>query len=104
MEEYKIEISDTAERDLSDILDYISIRLQELIVAMNLLHRIQKEILSLHRMHERYRLVTDDYLAVRGFRMLRVENYLVFYTVDQEHCVVNIVRVLYGKREWNVLL
>ena len=104
METYKIQISDTAEKDLSEILDYISIRLQEPVVALNLLHRIQKEILSLHRMPERYRLVTDDYLAARGFRILRVENYLVFYTVDQEHSMVNIVRVLYGKREWNTLL
>lgn len=104
METYKIQISDTAEKDLSEILDYISIRLQEPVVALNLLHRIQKEILSLHRMPERYRLVTDDYLAARGFRMLRVENYLVFYTVDQEYSMVNIVRVLYGKREWNTLL
>ena len=101
METYKIQISDTAEKDLSEILDYISIRLQEPVVALNLLHRLQKEILALHRMH---RLVTDDYFAARGFRMLRVENYLVFYTVDQEHSMVNIVRVLYGKREWNTLL
>ncbi len=35
----------------------------------------------------------------RGFHVMPVDNYLVFYVPDQESAVVTVIRVLYGGRD-----
>jgi len=39
-----------------------------------------------------------------GVRKLFVENYIVFYIVDEDKREVHILRILYNRREWQTLL
>ena len=55
-------------------------------------------------MPEKLRLVDDPVLAVWGIRFIRVNNYLAFYTIDEDKKVVIIVRFLYQKSNWNTIL
>lgn len=48
----------------------------------------------------RYPLFKDLYLARQGFQTLFVENYIVFYIVDDTAKQVIIHRVIYGKRNY----
>jgi len=48
--------------------------------------------------------VDDPVLAVWGIRFIRVNNYLAFYTIDEDKKVVIIVRFLYQKSNWNTIL
>ena len=50
------------------------------------------------------RLVDDPVLASWGIRFLIVNNYLAFYTIDKEKQTVIVVRFLYQKSNWNVIL
>ena len=43
-------------------------------------------------------------MAFKGIRLLPIDNYLVFYTVNKAAEMVGIVRMLYGRREWETLL
>lgn len=63
-----------------------------------------EKIGELTQMPEKLRLVDDPVLAVWGIRFIRVNNYLAFYTIDEDKKVVIIVRFLYQKSNWNTIL
>lgn len=104
MAEYEVVISRAAETDISEISEYYAFDLQNPDKASELIGSIKKAVMSLSEMPERHQTVSDEYLALKGIRMFSAEKYLIFYTVNRTDCIVNIVRVLYEKREWMFLL
>lgn len=52
----------------------------------------------------RYALVVDERLTALGIRKLIVENYIVFYVISKKDESVTVIRILYGKRDWEYLL
>ncbi len=104
MKIYTVVISEIAETDLREIVQYIAFERLEPFNASQLLSRIQEAILELEKMPYRFALVRDERLAFRGIRMLSVDNHIVFYIVSEMNDSVTIVRILYGRREWRQLL
>ncbi len=104
MKKYSIMITEPAEADLLEIADYIANELKEPSAAQQLMARLVESIFVLEQLPFRYALVSDERLAYQGIRKLAVENYLVFYIVSEKNKLVTIIRILYGKREWNNLL
>jgi len=104
MEHYNVILSLEAKADIRGIVRYIAKELREPATATHRLDRIEDTIASLERMPEKYALVSDEYLASCGIRMVMVRKYLIFYTLDHSKNKVNISRVLYGKRDWISLL
>lgn len=43
-------------------------------------------------------------LIIKGYRKLIIDNYILFYLVDEENKQVTIMRVLYGKQKYENLL
>ena len=97
-------ISEAAGEDLEKIADYIAVNLQEPAIALKQIGRIKDAMMSLRTMPERHGVVSDKYLASKGIRLLPIDNYLAFYTLNKKAAMVAIVRVLYGRREWETLL
>ena len=104
MTEYKIVIEQTAENDLLGILSYISDTLHEPSIAMKIYGLIKKEILTLNRMPFRFEVVNEEPYRSMGVRRIPVENYTVFYIVDENEKTVHIFRIIYNRREWRYLL
>jgi addiction module RelE/StbE family toxin len=104
MSSYNIEITQKAECDLSEIGLYISKELLEPKIAKKLIEKISKDILSLEEMPFRHQLVQDKRLAEQWIRKIIVENYTVFYIVNEVKKIVTVVRILYSRREWENLL
>lgn len=104
MEHYKLTVYETAKADMRDAVTYVSKTLREPETARSLLQRFRETVLSLALMPERFGLVSDRYLAALGLRMAPVGNYLIFYTVDISTRRVDVVRVLYGRRDWMQIL
>jgi toxin ParE1/3/4 len=101
---YDVVISEIAEIDLREIIQYLASERLEPLNAQQLLSSIQGAILELEKMPYRYALVRDEGLASQGIRMLSVDNHVVFYIVSESNDSVIVVRILYGKREWRQLL
>jgi plasmid stabilization system protein ParE len=55
-------------------------------------------------MPKKFALVLDDELAKRGYRSVSVKNYIIFYTINEKTETVNIISVMYNRREWTNLL
>ncbi len=96
---FAVEISEQADNDLRNIYEYIAYELQSPENAIGQLERLEKSILSLDRMPERFREYEKEPWNSRGLRIMPVDNYCVLYIPDKEDAVVTIIRVMYGGRD-----
>ena len=97
---YKIEVSEPAENDLTDIVRYIASQLSAPISALNMMELLEEAMEGLSDMPQRCPLAADERLSQMGYRRLTVKNYVVFYSIDEKNKVVDVDRILYGRRDW----
>lgn len=102
MKKYNIEYSKESKQDLIGIKQYIKYNLQEPEIAKKLISKIRKEINSLKDNPEVYAIIDDDIIKKLEIRKLIVDNYIVFYRIKDNN--IQIVRVMYGRRNWINLL
>ena len=102
MKKYNIEYSMESKQDLIDIKRYIKYNLQEPNTAQKLITKIKKEIDSLKDNPEMYSIIDDDIIKRFKIRKLVIDNYIVFYRINDEN--IQIVRIMYGRRNWITLL
>ena len=96
---YEVIISSQAEEDLRGIYEYIAFELRSPQNAAGQLDRIEKNILSLDTMPNRYRAYDREPWHSRGLRLLPVDNFVVLYIPDEDRRTVTVVRVMYGGRD-----
>ena len=94
---YQLHITSTAEHDIMRAMDYIEFTLKNPQVADNLLDAVTKQIGTLSDFPQKFRLVDDPVLASWEIRFVIINNYLAFYTIDEEKQTVIVVRFLYQK-------
>ena len=104
MSDYNIEITKPAEIDLHEIGKYISKELLETDKAVEVIDKISGAIFKLEEMPLRHAIVAEDKLASQGIRKFIIDNYIVFYIVNEEDKMVTIIRILYKRRDWINLL
>lgn len=102
--EYGVDVSEPAKQDLLDIGRYISAQLNAPIASAQTVDLLDEGMHSLESNPKRHALVRDERLAAMGYRTLPVKNYLIFYKVNERARSVDIVRILYGRRDWASLL
>ena len=102
MKKYNIEYSMESKQDLIDIKRYMKYNLQEPNTAQKLIAKIKKEIDSLKDNPEMFSIIDDDIIKRFKIRKLVIDNYIVFYRINDEN--IQIVRVMYGRRNWITLL
>ena len=102
MKKYNIEYSNDSKQDLIGIKQYIKYNLQEPETAQKLILKIRKEINSLKVNPEIYAIIDDDIIKKIEIRKLVVDNYIVFYRINDKN--IQIVRIMYGRRNWLNLL
>ena len=66
--------------------------------AIKILSTIESAISSLQIMPERYHVYDTKKWKERNFRIMPVDNYLVFYIPTHDDLKVTIIRILYNKR------
>ena len=96
---YDIVISDQAEIDLRGIFEYIAFELQAPENASGQLDRLEACIMDLDHMPKRYRQYELEPWKSRGLHIVPVDNYCVFYIVNNGNMTVSIMRVMYGGRD-----
>lgn len=99
MEKYRITFLQTALDDLEEIVLYISKDSKENAMAMH--HKINEIATKLEGFPKLGVQVPDKKMSARGFRMIAVDKYLLFYKVYPEE--ICILRVLHGARDYSIL-
>lgn len=96
---YQVKLTDHAVGQIKEIVGYISRVLLEPEVARRWSDRLKKEMTSLDTMPRRYPLVSEEPWHTEGVRRMPVENFLVYYWVNEETKTVWITAVLYGRQD-----
>ena len=100
MAKFEINYLPIAQQDLVDILEYIQIDNPS--AALNLLGEIDQVISGLEDFPQLGFIPKDNHLKNLGYRILVVNNYLVFYVILNES--VEIRRIIHGKRKYDFIL
>lgn len=98
MTNYHVQYSAEAVEDLRNIYQYIAVELQAPQAAQGQVDRIRKMIRSLSLTPTRFAAVEWEPWASMGMRKVPVNNYLVFYLVENADATVTVVRIFYGGR------
>lgn len=99
MDEYKIKITVQAKEHLALIREYIATELKEPRAAKRMLELIKSEMMSLQTMPYRVKLISEQPWCELGFRKIRVKNYYVYFCVDESRKEVQILAVIYVRRD-----
>lgn len=100
MAHYKVDVSEPAENDLMDVVRYIASHLSAPVPALHMMELLETAMAGLSDMPQRYPFVADERLSQMGYRKLILKNYIVFFSIDEKNKVVNVERILYGRRDW----
>ena len=98
-ENYKVGYSEDALDDLREIYAYIANELLVPETAAAQVGRIRKEVRSLDFMPARYALVEWEPWHSMRMHQFPVDNFIVYYLIDDEEMSVTVARVFYGGRD-----
>lgn len=99
MDEYKIKVTRQAKEHLALIREYIATELKEPTVAKRVLELLKAEMMSLQTMPYRVKAIDEQPWGELGFRKIRVKNYYVYFWVDENKREVQILAVIYVRRD-----
>ncbi|WP_421775747.1 type II toxin-antitoxin system RelE/ParE family toxin [Gardnerella sp. KA00288] len=95
---YSVIYSPQAFLDLTELYEYIRFNLQVPKTAKKQVNRIKHAIRSLETMPMRYTLVNWEPWCSKGIRRVSIDNYTVFYQVDENQMTVTVIRIFYSGR------
>lgn len=96
----QIEYLPSAETDLMDIFDYIFADSPK--SAEKMIDLFDSKIANLGYFPFAGKEVSDKLLRMKGYRLLIIDNYLVFYVIKKN--IIEIRRILHGSRNYQFLL
>ena len=99
MNEYKVRITRQAKNHLQNIRDYIATNFCEPGTAKKMVQLLRKEIMSLSNMPQRIKVIDEEPWHSYGFRKIKVKNYYVYFWINEEKQQVQIIAVIYVKRD-----
>lgn len=99
---YNVVYLPVARKDLVEIIKYI--QTDNPSAAMDFLNKIDETISKLENFPHMGTVPKDTLLKFKGYRMLVIQSYLVFYIVNEDNAEVEIRRIIHGKRKYDFLL
>ena len=99
MAEYNVKVSPAAQNDFFDIVEHLETLSPE--AAEQYFELFMEKTSMLAKTPESCPLARDTQLRLRGYRMLPIENYIVFYVISGRN--VELRRILYSRRQYERL-
>ena len=97
---YTLDITESAERDLDRITEYIGARLGNPPAALALLDEIESVGNALRANPALFPLCSDPRLAQFGYRKACVRAYIMVYEVDADAQTVRVLRVFHSSEDY----
>lgn len=101
-EKYEIIYSPSSMQDIRNILDYVS--MDNPSAAKGLIDKFNKNIESLSSFPLLGSLPKDKHLQAKKYRLLIVDNYIIFYILANNSKTIKIARVLSNKQNYKYML
>ena len=97
---YNLSFSKIIDGDIDSCYKYIKDKLDAPMAAENLMKELYEKLNQIKENPYSRPLVHDKLLASLGIRSIKVKNYLLFYSVEEENKNLNIITFMYNKRDW----
>ena len=102
MSKYSINITNTAKHELREIVDYYFSNLENPLLAVKVLRKINETFVALATFPEGYQIYEGK--TTEKLRSTRVMHYRIFYKIDNIEHLVSIIHIIYAKRNLDELL
>ena len=101
---YRLNISPVFLEDVERIYNYISVELVAIIAADNLLKLIKQVLENLEYYPYMGNEIQRKVFGNMRYRKINVNNYLIFYFINENKNEINIMRMIYGARHYEGLI
>ena len=104
MKKYRVEISETAEQDLENIISYLRYNLAGDIIADKYKILFKQELKELQNVAGNMPILDEKLTGHKGVRKISVRNYIIFYIVDEENSKAFVLRIGHAFMDWEKYL
>ena len=96
---YIVKITGQAQQQMQEITHYIARELKAPDAALHLLGTLEKAISSLSYFPQRVLLTDEEPWHSSGIHRLSAKNFLIYFWIDEENLKVQVIAVIYEKRD-----
>ena len=96
---YIVKITSQAEEQIHEIIHYIAYELKSPDAALHLLDTLENSFESLTRFPQRVALIDEEPWHTNGVHRFPVKNFLVYFWIDEETMTVQVIAIIYEKRD-----
>jgi plasmid stabilization system protein ParE len=95
---FNLSFSKIIDGDIDSCYNYIKGSLEAPMAAENLMEELYEKLNHIKENPYSRPLVHDELLASLGIRSIKVKNFLLFYSVEENN--INVITFMYNKRDW----
>lgn len=104
MKKYIVEVSETAEQDLENIISYLRYDLAGDIIADKYKMLFKQKLKELENVAGSMTILNESLTGHKNIRKINVRNYIIFYVIDEEKTKVIVVRIGHAFMDWEKYL
>lgn len=104
MRKYIVEISETAEQDLENIISYLRYNLAGDIIADKYKILFKQELKDLENVAGNMPVLNTELTGHNNIRKINVRNYIIFYIVDEKNSKALVLRIGHAFMDWEKYL
>ena len=104
MKKYIVELSETANQDLNNIISYLRYTLSGDIIADKYKILFKQALIDLEDVAESMPILNEELTGHKDIRKINVRNYIIFYIVDEEKSKAFVVRIGHAFMDWEKYL
>ena len=104
MKKYIVEMSETAERDLENIISYLRYDLAGDIIADKYKLLFKQELKKLADVAGSMPILEENLTGHKNIRKINVRNYIIFYIIDENEDKAYVVRIGHAFMDWEKYL
>lgn len=104
MKKYIVEVSETAEQDLENIISYLRYDLAGDIIADKYKMLFKQKLKDLENVAESMTILDESLTGHKNIRKINVRNYIIFYVIDEEKNKAIVVRIGHAFMDWEKYL
>lgn len=104
MKKYIVEISETAEQDLENIISYLRYKLSGDIIADKYKILFKLELKNLENIAGIMPILEEKLTGHKSIRKINVRDYIIFYIVDEKNSKAIVLRIGHAFMDWEKYL